>query len=160
MRQQFLDIEVKLLLAKYGRREVVKCLAGISSASVDEIEAELRRVARLDRADKHSKSNHEVSVIDEVCAGRPDVKEVLERLSLFYDGRGFLPELRDVQGFLEQHGVAARPRSRKTALPAVLRTLAMLSSSELRNLCDQVTRIQGTSEFALLANGLMGNGKH
>ena len=37
----FLDIEVKLLLAKYGRQEVVKCLAEISGVTVSEIEGEL-----------------------------------------------------------------------------------------------------------------------
>jgi hypothetical protein len=66
----------------------------------------------------------------------PESAELLRRLHIRWENRTFLPELRDVKRFLEEHD---RPisglKSRAETLPKVLRLLAELGVSELEALC-------------------------
>ena len=77
-----------------------------------------------------------------------------------FEAKQFLPNLRDAEEFLRRSGVPERKyKSRKEVLAPVLKRLAELPENELESLIAHSTKTSGKSDYAVLANQLMGK-KH
>lgn len=96
-------------------------------------------------------------VIAEVCSGQPDITELVQKVASRFENRTFLPQLRDVERFLDRAGVAhGRLRSRRASTELVIKTLAGFAREELEHLA-QPPEGHGDSDYAVLAREIMGD---
>jgi hypothetical protein len=154
---QLLDIDIGLLILRYGRQRVIRALAALGEQSPEELEEQLRM------AEQRRKSNRtklKPSLLDLAAAAsvqRPDISEPLRALAIGFENRTFLPELRDAQRFLDRANSSQKKlKSRAGAGPALIRALARLTREDLVRLAG-VHDSAGESEFSLLARALMGS---
>jgi len=137
--QKFLDYEVALLLAKYGKNGLLSALAKQLELTPEQLEAFLHSPP-APKSDARARSTKRPSLSDfvmQLAQEHPDKAEALRTLYGRLENRTFLPELRDVRRFFERHG---RPhgntKSRSESLPRVLKLLAELDVTELEDLCE------------------------
>ena len=156
MTNDLLDIDIKVLLLRYGRKNVLQALARTTEQTLDEVQKQLQILAERNTTKaKRAKP----SILDMVTAHaqtRPDIAEPLRTAALAFENRTFLPQLRDVQRFLERNGTThGKLKSRAATAPLVLRTLASLPPDELFRL---TTAEMGSkdSDYAILARAIMG----
>lgn len=154
MTDKFLELNLRLLVLRYGRRSVLEALAHLEERTVEDLERELLA------AEKKPKGKRPLPSVAEVVAAesqkRPEISEPLGTLAVAFEGRAFLPQLRDVQRFLERIGSSSpKLKSRAAAMPVLIRALAKLGPDELHQL-SIADKSAGDSDFALLARAIMG----
>ena len=135
---KFLDYEVALLLAKYGKTALLQSLAKKLQLTPDQLEVILQTPLNDKSASRSAKGLSTVNFIEQLAQEYPNKAQLLRTLQGRMENRTFLPELRDVKRFFEQHN---RPlgssKSRAETLPKVLRLLAELDVAELEDLAVQ-----------------------
>jgi hypothetical protein len=132
-------------------------LAGLSDAPPEQLQEE---IARLEAA-KQAKAPKRERTLDELIAALPpmpeDIRNLVVQLARFYESKLFLQNLRDAEEFLRRRGAASKKfKSRRNALGPVLKALSEMSVSELESLVAQHINTTGQSDYAILANQLMG----
>lgn len=157
MKDQLLEIDVRLLVLRYGRQRVLRVLARLGDQSLDELERELRTVEPRPNAQRAMKERESLSdVVAFESRGRPEIAELLSTIAANFENRTFLPHLRDVQRFLDRMGVPQRAvKSRSAAGPGLLRALSKLKREELVGLVAR----EGSpreSDYSLLSRAIMG----
>ena len=155
MKDQFLDLDVRLLVVRHGKRRVLEAIASMSNQSIEGLEDEIRQLEeRKKRSGRGVRTATEL--VDAACQGRLEVHPAVSTLVGRYENRTFLPQLRQVERFLDQAGVKhGKLKSRSAALPKVVQALASLSPAQLEQFTEE-GMISGVSEFSLLANEIMG----
>ena len=85
---------------------------------------------------------------------------LVEQIACAYDNKRYLPELRHVRQFLEQHGVdASKLRSRTAASPLVIKVLGSLSESELTGMVTGLNEpVKG--DLKIIADQILGPSKN
>jgi hypothetical protein len=151
----FLKMELRLLQLRYGRRRILESFGALTEQTPDQIEAE---IAALEA--RKTKRVRKVRSVDDVLAelvvARPEAAQILRTLATRYENRSFLPQLKDVQRFLERLGLARKSlKSRRDALKHVLTALSRLSADELDRLA-RLSANEGDSDYANLAREIMG----
>lgn len=149
-----LKLDVQLLLLRHGRRKVLDMLATLGEQTAEQLELELR-TAQGRRAKRVRKTPSSVDVLPEISSPVPEVAEALRVLATRYENRMFLPQIRDVQRFLDRLGVPHKAvRSRRDAARRVMIALSKLTLDEL----TQLTKLpeSNSSDFADLAREIMG----
>jgi hypothetical protein len=149
-----LDIDVRLLVLRYGKTKVLQALAKLSDQTLEDIERQLQVIAQ-----KPKPKRTQPTIMDLVAAQaqeRPEIAEPLRTLAVGFENRTFLPQLRHVQRFLDRSGTThGKFKSRTAAAPAVIRTLAKLPADDLVRLTT--TDDSSTdSDYAILARAIMG----
>lgn len=133
---QFLKYEVSLLLAKYGRTGVLNALAEKLNCSETELEELLAEINKHKTAPHVSRTASTSEQLDEVIAKHPEKATQLRTLNTRFQNRTFLPELRDVRRFFEQHSQShGYLKSRPASFSRLFGLLAGLDSAELDALC-------------------------
>jgi hypothetical protein len=156
MTDRFLNMEIRLLLLRYGRRRILEALATVSEQPVEAVEAEIRRLEETKRV-KSRKDKSSSELIEAASEDRPEIKSILSTLVTSYENRVFLPQLREVERFLNHAGVKhGKLKSRNAALPKVVQALTGFSVPDLQQLLKR-SEAPEQSPYALLANELMGN---
>jgi hypothetical protein len=132
---RFLDYEIALLLAQYGREATLAAMARHIGDSQAELEKILDDIGR-EKPKAQRKPKPPISDPVEVAvAAHPDKAKYLQAAAARFQNRSFLPELRDVKRLFDQHGHnLGRPKSRQECLPKVLNLLADLGDPELESL--------------------------
>jgi hypothetical protein len=157
MKHNLLDIDVKLLLLRYGREEVLAALSRIGDQTPVELEKQLQsRVNNnsMGRKKAHAPSLSELAAL--VCRDRADIFEPLQALVIAFKNRSFLPGMRDVQRFLDAGSVSnSKYKSRAAAGRDLIRALSTLPKEELTSLLPRDTPA-GESDFARLSRAIMG----
>lgn len=149
------ELEVRLLLLRYGRRKVLETLALLGDQSVEELERELLTAAQKTKPKRTQPATLDIAAAE--GQKRPEVAEQLQKLAALFEARTFLPQLRDVQRFLDRIGTPIRkPKSRAAVMPALFRALAKMKPDDLKQLIDGVAA-QDDSDFSLLARTIMRN---
>lgn len=83
--------------------------------------------------------------------------ELLTQLGRMFESKQFLPNLREADEFFRRSGAPDRRyKSRKEVLGPVLKQLSQMPESELPSLVTHSTDALGKSDYAVLANQLMG----
>ena len=133
--QRFLEYEVVLLLAKYGKNALLHALAQKISVTPEELETLLQKLPASKLGSRPTKRPSAQELISELAQAHPDKANMLRTLHGRFENRSFLPELRDVKRFFEQrtHTLGAA-KSRVAALPKLLQLLSELPVSELEAL--------------------------
>ena len=134
---KFLDYEVALLLAKYGKRALLSALAEKLELTPDQLEVILQTPLNARLISRSRKKPPPLDLVKQLAHEYPDKAHLLQTLYERFDNRTFLPQLRDVRRFFERH---ARPlgasKSRAELVEKVLRLLAELDVAELEAFCQ------------------------
>ncbi len=137
-REQFLDYEISLLLAKYGENRVIATLAGKLGLSTTDLSESLRRLSEVRPRVSKRKPPDVMKIIDSVSAESPEKAHCLQLLYTQFQSRVFLPELRDIRRFFDRYSDdLGHAKSRDDAAPRLFRLLARFSPPELENLLDK-----------------------
>jgi hypothetical protein len=155
VKDQLLEIDVRLLILRHGRQRVLEAIARLGEQTVEEIERQLQILKRKSKPIRTEKLGL-IDMVASECRERPEIEEPLRALVLKFKNRTFLPHLRDVRRFLEPLGVstAALTSSREAAGPTLVRALSKLSREELSTLANE-SQASGESDYSLLARAIM-----
>lgn len=154
MNDRFLEIDIRLLVLRYGRQKVLRALAQLGEQTFDELEQQLRAVKQKSKVKRRAPSVMEL--VSSECSKRPDIAEPLRALAIRFENRTFLPHLRDLRRFLDPDGSSSRKlRSRSAAVPKLIRTLAKLTREDLLRLATE-DKSAGEDDYAILARAIMG----
>ncbi len=159
MMDQLLPFEIRLLILRYGCRKVLEAMATVGDQSLEDLERQLvaleaRIRSRVKRTPKPAQE-----LIAAASKGQRETERLLSAVINRYQNRTFLPQLRDVERFLNHRGVAhTRLKSRVAALPKIIDGLSRLSQEQLKALAEDIGT-EGQSDFALLAHQIMGGQK-
>jgi hypothetical protein len=157
MPNDLLNLDLRFLLARYGRQRVLEGLARVENVRPEDLDAELAKIeARPNRVKRRV-----APTADETAANLhlddPRRSEAVRELARRFDSGSFLSTLRDVDGFLRQNKVDhAKLRSRRDAGSFVVRFLASLDLPKLDDLIHDLDRAPGKSEYYRLAHQIMG----
>lgn len=154
-----LNRQVRRLLVRYGREQVVEALANF-----DDLELPRRRAVAVPpsrpknpparRAKRPRKGPLEVV---EAAQVGPEVRPVIERIALAYEAGEILPEPWRVKDFLESEGLDRdRVRSRADALPKVVAVLAKKPRERLETLFGLWRRHAQVGDLGMLADVILG----
>lgn len=152
-----LELELRLLIARYGRAKVVTVLSRIGKTDLKEVGAAVQdyeeSVSRRQSRRKYAQATTEF--LQSCENATPEARRLLEILSRAYEDREFLPELRDARDFLRRHGIpATRFRSRQAAFPAILRTLSERTEAELASIDEERRDLRGP--MTIISEHLLG----
>ena len=153
MNDEFLNIELRIIVARYGRAKVQHALASLQDASVPEIASQISEL-EVGSKRKPKRERLVADTIAEATEDRPGIKAVLDRFAELFGEKIFLPELRDVQSFLERNGFHRANGSRRDAIHLVIHALASFQDIRLRELLE-TTEISGESGYEALANEII-----
>ncbi len=149
----FLDYQVALLFAQYGRQALLKAVAEKMHLSHEELESLLKDI--LQRPISTAKKRPMAESLDRLIQQHPEKAELLRALRDRFHNRTFLPELRDVRRLFEQRGQSlGSTKSRADSLPRLLHLLAELSTSELEAL-GQSQAERSYSSLGLISDEIM-----
>lgn len=156
---KFLEYEMALLLAKYGKSAVLKALAQKLNATPEQLEAILETRPTEKSSPRTRKRLSPSDVVEDLALKYPEKAQFLRILHGRFENRGFLPELRDVKRFFEQR---QRPlgsaKSRADTFPKLAKLLAELDVSELKSLCD--SQAQGAySSLGIISDEILRRGR-
>lgn len=155
--QQFLKTQVHLLVAQFGRKTVLEAVAGLTDLTPEELQ---KQVSQL-QANRRAKGPSREMSLDELIAALPpmpeEIRDSVMQLGRLLESKLFLPNLRDAEEFLRRTGAPNRRfKTRKQARGPVLRALSEMPRSELESLLARYANTGGKSDYAILANELMG----
>src|ERR1700757_3703107 len=94
------ELEIRLLLLRHGRRKILETLAQLGNQTVEDIERELSFTENRPKKKRVQPGAFEIVTTE--SQKRPEVAEQLKHLAALFEARTFLPQLRDVQRFLER----------------------------------------------------------
>ena len=153
MSDELLEIEMRLLILRYGRPKVLRTFARLSELSVEELEQRLRAVEQRPKAKRPKLSAMDVFTSE--FQDHHEIARTLRALAVDFDNHTFLPHLRDVQRFLDRIGSpAGKLKSRAAAAPFLMRALARLTSDDLGRLLV-AGKSTADSDYSLLARAIM-----
>ena len=160
---QMLNLQVQLLLAQYGRKQVLEVLAVVDGVDLAHVQRELQSArARLEDKAKKKRSTRRRNAQELVEAAKPssDVRPLVEKIALAYERKECLSELWRVRKFLESEGVdASKLRSRTDALPKLIAVLATRPRDKLEELIADWGRHGNRNDLALLTDAILGANK-
>lgn len=158
-RDALLDLELRILVARHGHREVLDGLSRIKQASAATLDSDVKAFEEAAERNRRRVRRGSRKSVEEIVRGlkpiNDEVGRLVEKLGIAYETRTFLPVLRDVKAFLERKGVpAVRIRSRAEALPTILDTLSRLSTEELCSIDRE--RLDTRGDLAVIADHVLG----
>ena len=155
--ETLLDLELRLLIARHGRTRVSEALSAIGDVDVAGINTGIKAYehkAERNRAQRRPRKTM-AEMVRDAHPKSFEARSLLEELGRAYEGKEFLPELREVRRFLESRGSSATTfRSRADALPTVLRVLALCALDELQALHNK--RRDRGSDLGIITAQILG----
>ena len=154
---QALTLRTKLLVAEYGRKQVIAALAQVEDVEFETIEREVEAV-RERRSSRHRRPKALPDLLKEAQVDS-QTYSLVERIACAYENKRYLAELWRVRRFLESHGEdASRVRTRTAALPVVIKVLGGLSESELSEITAGLSGpVRG--DLRIIADQILGPSK-
>ncbi len=158
MKTQFVDLEVQLLVLKYGHNRVIEALSKAKGVSEHDIQTALLHIEEA-RTKKRKGRKKSVSEVADIFAQKePEKAAQIRVLASRFENRTFLPQMKDVRRFLIPFGIDPKSlKSRNNSAPKVFEELSKLSPYEL----DEFIAHAPSSEsiFSELANEIIGDPK-
>jgi len=151
----FVDYEVALMLAKYGKGTLLRALAQKLQMTPEQLEIILQTPPRQKSASRVKTNPSSAVLVKELARAHPAKAHLLETLHDRFVNRTFLPDLRDVRRFFERHGHPwGAAKSRASSVEKVVRLLADLGTDELEALCQPQPE-GGYSSLALISDAIL-----
>lgn len=159
--REFLELEVSLILLKYGKEALLKTLARRMQLSDEALRLELEKLAlRAEYPSASKKKAIRPFSLDSVLIGREEKAGPLRQLCARFENRTFLPELKDVKRFFDRHGMPAPIwKSRSLAQASLFRFLADLDVTELYKLLDEGPAGAEASSLGLISDEILGRNR-
>jgi len=152
---RFLDYEMALLLAKYGKSALLKALAQKINLTPEQLESILQTPLTHGRSSHPRKKQSASDLVDALAQEHPEKAQSLRVLQARFENRSFLPELRDVKRFFDQHHrELGSAKSRVEAFPKVVKLLAELDTAELAVLCQSQPQ-SGRSSLGIISDEIL-----
>jgi hypothetical protein len=152
---KFLEYEIALLVAEFGDQAVLTALANRLGTPYEDLHTKLEEIGKTFALKRSKKRPTPESAVDKVLSKNPDKADVLRQLISRFENRQFLPTIRDVQRFFEEHtGRKTKIDSRAKALPKLL---SLLSEIDVREL-DRLSRSENDpsdSALSLISNEIL-----
>lgn len=157
MKDELLDIDVRVLVLRYGREKVLAALSRLVEQTPAQLEEQLNALGHKKSVGRRKAPNPSlVEVATSECRGDSEILEPLRALAVAFENRSFLPNLRDVQRFLDRAGASPQKfKSRAIAGPAVIRALSKRPKDELTSLASRDAS-GSESDYSLLSRAIMG----
>ena len=159
MTNEILTAEARLMLLKYGYKQVLKAIASSQGATLEEVEAAIDQLEtnKIKKGVKTHKTA--IEVLDSLGLQRGHHTDLLREIARLYESRTFLPTLRDVALFLRrQREPDVKLKSRREALSLVLRSLAKMDDAGLRDILEELRDAGRGSDYLALAHEIMCKG--
>jgi hypothetical protein len=152
--EPLINLEVRFLLARYGRERVLEALASVGEVDPSQIES---AVAAYESRSKRSgqRSAADASALVEKLGLDPDTKALVHELATAYESGSFLPQLREVRRFLASTGIEGTVKSRRDALPRVVQALSRCGADHLRDLTSRSDDSR-RGDLGLIADQILG----
>lgn len=153
---QPVTLKVKLLLLEHGRHSVFAALADAEEeeTDVESIERELDALKARKAAKRRTRKVLD-ELVDELNLA-PKHHALVKDIACEYENKRYLPELWRVRQFLETNGIEAdRLRSRRAALPSVVKVLGSLPVDKLASLARASTK-RTKGDLSVLADQILG----
>ncbi|HBN9761641.1 hypothetical protein [Pseudomonas aeruginosa] len=158
--KELVDIDVDLILLRYGRAAVLKALAHRVGMSEEDLAREIDRLRVVKESAARKKKSLSKFNLDSLLVEGDEKAESLKRLSDRFDNRTFLPELKDLKKFIERHGSSASSiKSRASAQGRLFRLLASFSKGDLDKLLSEAPQRSRVSSLGLISDEILGRGK-
>ncbi len=156
MKKELLNIEIRLLIQKYGYKAIMQSLADVKGTSIEEITTLVVALENKNRQVKKSeKTKSDIDLIIEQVSCH-DNSELLTDLANRFQNKTFLPQLKDVKRFFERLGVnAGNIKSHSRSTKKLFEQLRSLPKEELESILEEVPS-SGESTFSALANEIIG----
>jgi hypothetical protein len=152
---KFLDYEVALLLAKYGKPALLAALAKKLHLTLDELESILQKPLKENSVSGARKKTAPADLLAQIVEEYPNKAHLIRMLHTRFENRTFLREFRDVKRFFEEHSSPlGASKSRIESLPKLLRLLAELDVTELESLC-QVQLEHANSSLGVISDEIL-----
>ncbi|HEX8193579.1 MAG TPA: hypothetical protein VF552_11845 [Allosphingosinicella sp.] len=156
MKDEFLRLDVELLLCRYGRQKVLSALADIEACSTEELGEKIAqlRARRLIKASRPERKTLTEALVDKV-GDAPERLALLRPLIVAFENGALFPTLKSVSRFLDScDEPVAGIKSRKAAGPLLVKVLSRLGQAELETLRKTISR-DGESDYALLSGAIL-----
>lgn len=148
-----LELDLRMLILRYGKQRVLDGLSQLGEQVPEDVEQKLRAAKRGRRPPVARSSAVELAVSE--CRDHPEIAEAVRSLAVGFQNRTFLPNLRDVERFLDRVSAAhGKLKSRVAAAPVLIRTLVALRREELLRLVAENSSTS-ESDYSLLARAIM-----
>lgn len=159
--KELVDIDVGLILLRYGKAAVLNAIAHRVGVSEEEL---MNEIDRLRAAKELSAAKKKRSVakfdLNSILIGRNDKAVNLIKLSERFENRTFLPELKDLKRFFERHGGSASSvKSRASAQSRLFRMLADFGNSDLERLLAEAPGSSKESSLGLISDEILGRAR-
>lgn len=156
MKADLLQIEVELLLLKYGEASAVKAIALSLNSSEEDILKKIEALrAKKDKTPKTARPKKApLDVAKEIVAGDTN-EDLLTNLAILYQNKQFLAELKDVKRFLGRFNISKEVKSRNEGTRLVFEALCRTTREELSDFISD-SNSGGESSFAKLADHIIG----
>lgn len=152
---RFLDYEVALLLAKYGKSALLKTLAQKVNLMPEQLEAILQNPPTQSRSTHSHKKQSASDLVDALAKEHPEKAQSIRVLQARFENRSFLPELRDVKRFFDQRRrTLGSVKSRVETFPKVVKLLVELDVAELNALCQSQPQ-SGYSSLGIISDEIL-----
>lgn len=150
-----LGLELRLLIARHGKRQVSEALSAIGDVDVARVEEGIRAYENRKSRPRNRPGKTLAELVRDAHPKSVEAHRLIEKLGRAYENREFLASLREAGRFLESRGNPVRAfRSRADALPAVLRALALCDLEELQTLYDR--RRDHRSDLGIITDQILG----
>ena len=156
MNTQYVDLEVRLLVLKYGYNRVIEALSKAKGVSEHDIQTALldTEKAKTKKTKARRKSVFEIS--EKLVQKVPEKAAQLRELAGRFENRTFLPQMKDVRHFLIPFGIDPKSlKSRNDSAPKVFEELSKLPFNELEEFIAHPPSSEST--FSELANEIIGD---
>lgn len=159
--KELVDIDVSLILLRYGRAAVLNAMAHRVGVSEEELVGEIERlrIAKEASTARKKKLGGKFNLAP-ILVGRDEKADCLKKLSDRFDNRTFLPELKDLKRFFERHGSSASSiKSRASAQTKLFRMLASFGKVDLEKLLAEAPERSRVSSLGLISDEILGRGR-
>lgn len=156
MKSELLQIEVDLLLVKYGEAAVLKALATATGANETILRERIKSLQGAKAAPKAQRVQKQpIDVAKAVIESSPN-EDLLAKLAVLYQNKQFLPQLKDVKKLLGRFNIEKTIRNRSDATKTVFESLKNCSRDDLMGFISDLST-GDKSSFATLADHIMGS---
>jgi len=153
--QNLIDIEVGVLILKYGYEKVIKAISRVQNVTPEEIEKLLAEAQQKKGSKSKARKPSAHDLASRIAQDRPEIASVIQQLAAKFESKVFLPQMMEIRRFLEKNGVNTKSvKSRMEATKKVFEILSCMSAEELREL-SEFTR-SGESDLSVLADQIIG----
>lgn len=150
-----LELEISLLLIKYGEMKVIKSLSKLIGLKNDDLKTKLKMISKS--KDSCQINNYRLDSIDNIIDKYPEKRNLLKDLYDRYQNKTFLPEFRDIKRLLNRHYIELEKiKSRKSAIKKVFDLLSSLDENELKELAQQKERTN-MSSLGIISDQILGH---